>query len=152
MYITLVLREVVALLFYQGLNQPYNNVIQLLHVLAFYICFQVLLLFHFKTSFSSHVKYTYIPGNKSPGNKSPRRMFTKIINAHSRSVYNSFSIHRTMNAQHLMTVLVVLCTFASGQGSFFQNETDLVDAMVRTVMGCKNIPGKYLFIQRGRGN
>lgn len=48
-----------------------------------------------------------------------------------------------MNAQHLMTVLFVLCTFASGQGSFFQNETDLVDAMVRSVMGCKNIPGKY---------
>ncbi|XP_052683081.1 uncharacterized protein LOC128163506 [Crassostrea angulata] len=75
-------------------------------------------------------------------------MFTKIINAHSRFVY-SFSIHRTMNAQHLMTVLVVLCTFASGQGSFFQNETDLVDAMVSAVMGCKNIPGMSVSMVRG---
>lgn len=90
------------------------------------------------------MKYTYIQllGNNSPGNKSPGRMFTKVIHAHSGFVY-TFSIHRTMNAQHLMTVLFVLCTFAACQGSFFQNETDLVDAMVSAVMGCKNIPGKY---------
>uniref|UniRef100_K1QIV4 Beta-lactamase-related domain-containing protein n=1 Tax=Magallana gigas TaxID=29159 RepID=K1QIV4_MAGGI len=55
----------------------------------------------------------------------------------------------TMKAQHLTTVLFVLCTFASGQGSFFQNETDLVDAMVRTVMGCKNIPGMSVSMVRG---
>lgn len=49
----------------------------------------------------------------------------------------------TMNDQRLKTVLFVLWTFASGQGSFLQNETDLVDDMVRSVMGCKNIPGRY---------
>lgn len=54
-----------------------------------------------------------------------------------------------MDAQHLMTLLFVMCTFASGQGSFFRNETDLVDAMVRSVMGCKNIPGMSVSMVRG---